>query len=152
VFNIVLIHPEIPQNTGNIGRLCVSADTRLHIIRPTGFSLEDSYVKRAGLDYWEHLDLRVYDRWDDFSGANPEAEMYFFSTKTDRVYWDCPYRDGSFLIFGNEGAGLPEGFYSAYREKLYTIPMAGKFHRSLNLANSVAITLYEGIRKRTFKL
>ena len=146
-YNIVLVHPEIPQNTGNIGRLCVSTNTRLHLIEPLGYSLDDKYIKRSGMDYWQYLDVTVYSSWNDFIEKNPDAELYFLSTKAEKVYWDCPYNDGSYLVFGSEGAGLPEEFYDKYKEQLYILPMEGKFHRSLNLANSVAVTLYEGLRR-----
>lgn len=146
-FNIVLVRPEIPQNTGNIGRLCVNTGCRLHLVKPLGYSLDDKYVKRAGMDYWPHLDLSVYEDWEDFLARNPEAEMYFFSTKTERVFWDCPYAPGGFLVFGNEGHGLPPDFYEKYHDRLYTIPMTGAHCRSLNLSNAAAVVTYEGLRK-----
>jgi tRNA (cytidine/uridine-2'-O-)-methyltransferase len=145
-FNIVLTRPEIPQNTGNIGRLCVSTGTRLHLIKPLGFSLDDNYVKRAGLDYWQHLDLETYESWNDFAEKNKDAEFYFFSTKAEKLFWDCPYEKDSFLIFGNESSGLPIEFYDIYKDKMYKMPMQGKFCRSLNLANTAAIALFEGLR------
>lgn len=150
-YDIVLMRPEIPQNTGNIGRICVSAGSRLHLIGPLGFSLEDKYVKRAGMDYWQNVDLHLYDSWEDFLSRNPAKTLYFFSTKTEQIYWDCPLEENAFLVFGNESSGLPEDFYSRYREQLYTIPMPGKYKRSLNLANSVALVLYEGMRRSYFK-
>ena len=146
-FNIVLVRPEIPQNTGNIGRLCVNAGFRLHLIKPLGFSLDDKYIRRAGMDYWQYLDLAVYENWADFQAGNPGAELYFFSTKTERIFWDCPYAPDSYLVFGNEGHGLPPDFYEIYREQLYTIPMPGEHCRSLNLANAVSVVAYEGMRK-----
>ena len=146
-YNVVLVHPEIPQNTGNIGRLCVSSNTRLHLIEPLGYSLDDKYLKRSGMDYWKYLDVALYKNWEDFKRKNPEAEMYLFSTKATKIFWDCPYRNNSFLVFGNEGSGLPVEFYNIYKERLYTLPMTGRFHRSLNLANSVAVALYEGLRR-----
>jgi len=146
-FNIVLVSPEIPQNTGNIGRLCVNTGCRLHLIKPLGYSLDDKYVKRAGMDYWPHLDLNVYENWNDFLTRNPDAAMYFFSTKTERVFWDCPYELNSYLVFGNEGHGLPPEFYETYRDRLYTIPMTGEHCRSLNLSNAAAVVTYEGLRK-----
>jgi len=148
-FNIVLVSPEIPQNTGNIGRLSVSTGTRLHLIKPLGFTFEDKYMKRAGMDYWKHLDVTVYENWDEFTEKNPDATMYFMTTKTERSFWTCPYEEGSYLVYGNEGHGLPPEFYDRYEENMYTIPMTGEFSRSLNIANSVAVTLYEGIRKNT---
>lgn len=146
-FNVVLVAPEIPQNTGNIGRLCVSTNTRLHLIKPLGFSLDDKYIKRAGMDYWQHVDCHIHESWDEFLAHKKGVELYFFSTKTDRVIWDCPYEKDACLVFGNEGSGLPSEFYETYKEKIYTIPMPGEFTRSLNLANSVSISLYEGLRR-----
>lgn len=150
-YNVVLVHPEIPQNTGNIGRLCVSTNTRLHLIEPLGYSLDDKYIKRSGMDYWKFLDLIIYKDWEEFKEKNPGAEMYFLSTKTDKSFWDCPYPDNCFLVFGSEGSGLPPEFYDIYKDRLYTLPMNGKFHRSLNLANSVAVTLFEGLRRNHIK-
>lgn len=146
-YNIVLVHPEIPQNTGNIGRLCVSTNTRLHLIEPLGYSLDDKYLKRSGMDYWQHLDVSRYAGWDDFLERNPGAELYFLSTKADKVFWECPYTENCFLVFGSEGSGLPAEFYDIYRERMYKLPMDGKFHRSFNLANSVAVALFEGLRR-----
>lgn len=145
-FNIVLVAPEIPQNTGTIGRLCVSTDTRLHLIKPLGFSLEDKYMKRAGLDYWPHLDLAIYENWEQFLEQNPQENLLFISTKGEKCFWDATYQEGDFLVFGRESSGLPREFYDRYRSQLYQIPMNGKFHRSLNLANAVSIVLYEALR------
>jgi len=145
-FNIVLICPEIPQNTGNIGRLCVNTDTTLHLVHPLGYSLEDKYIKRSGLDYWKYLDLKVHDSVDEFLDYAKGKDCYFFSTKTERSYRTCEFRPDSFLIFGNEGSGLPKSFYEKFKNDLYTIPMPGEHARSLNLANSVAIVIYEALR------
>jgi tRNA (cytidine/uridine-2'-O-)-methyltransferase len=150
-FNIVLVTPEIPQNTGNIGRLCVSTDTRLHLIKPLGFSLEDKYLKRSGMDYWQKLNVTVYENWEDFIEKNPDTELYFLSTKGTKTFWDCPYEAGCYLVFGCEGSGLPNEFYESYMDRLYTIPMPGKFHRSYNLANSVSVALFEGLRRTMHK-
>ena len=147
-FNIVLVAPEIPQNTGTIGRLCVSTETRLHLVRPLGFSLEDKYVKRAGMDYWPHLDLTIYENWEEFLKKNPEANLLFISTKGETCFWDAQYRPGDYLVFGRESSGLPPEFYERYRKRLVLIPMEGKFHRSLNLANAASIVLYEALRQR----
>ena len=146
-YNIVLVNPEIPQNTGNIGRLCVSTNTRLHLIEPLGYSLDDKYLKRSGMDYWQHLDVSTYANWDEFVERNPEADLFFFSTKAEKIFWECPYTDNCFLVFGSEGSGLPSEFYDKYQEQMYKLPMDGKFHRSLNLANSAAIALFEGLRR-----
>lgn len=147
-FNIVLVKPEIPQNTGNIGRICVSTNSTLHLVKPLGFSLEDKYVRRAGMDYWNHVDLNLHEDWDSFLGKCVAPEkLYFFSTKVEKPFWDCPLESDSYLVFGNESSGFPPEFYSKYKDRTYTIPMPGKFFRSLNLANSVSVVLYEGLRR-----
>ena len=147
-FNLVLFAPEIPQNTGTIGRLCVSTDTKLHLVKPLGFSLDEKHLKRAGMDYWPHLDLAVYENWEEFLEANPGAVMHFISTKSETSYWDVPYPEGCYMVFGRESSGLPPEFYERYRKRLVLIPMEGKFHRSLNLANAASIVLYEALRQR----
>ena len=147
-FNIVLVAPEIPQNTGSIGRLCVCTECRLHLIRPLGFSLDEAHLRRAGMDYWRHLDLSVYDDWDDFLECNHHPErMFFCSTKTERRLYSQRFLQGDWFVFGNEGHGLPPDFYERYRERLWTLPMPGEQCRSLNLANSVSIVVYEGLRQ-----
>ena len=146
-FNIVLVAPEIPQNTGTIGRLAVATDATLHLIEPLGFSLEDKYVKRAGMDYWQHLDLHIYKNWEEFLQKNSPERMFFFSTKGEKRYWDTQYKEHDYFVFGRESAGLPPEFYSIYADKLRTIPMPGAFNRSLNLANSVSIVFYEALRQ-----
>lgn len=150
-FNIVLVAPEIPQNTGNIGRICVSTNCRLHLVKPYGFILDDKHLRRAGMDYWQFLDVAEYENWDDFLARNPGAEMAFFSTKGQRSYWDIEYPENLYLVYGNEGHGLPEEFYERYSDKLCTIPMPGDHSRSLNLANSVALGIYEGLRQMEMK-
>ena len=148
LFNIVLFEPEIPQNTGSIGRMCVSTDTRLHLIKPLGFELTDKYLKRAGMDYWQYIDLNIYENWEDFLAKNPQdIKLYFFTTKTERSFWECPYEEDAYLVFGSESKGLNEYLYQKYEDNQYTIPMTGKFHRSLNLACSAGIVLYEGLRR-----
>lgn len=148
LFNIVLFEPEIPQNTGSIGRMCVSTDTRLHLIKPLGFELTDKYLKRAGMDYWQYIDLNIYENWENFLAKNPEnIKLYFFTTKTERSFWECPYEEDAYLVFGSESKGLNEYLYTKYEDNQYTIPMTGKFHRSLNLACSAGIVLYEGLRR-----
>ena len=149
---IVLYHPEIPQNTGNIGRLCVNTGTRLNLIKPLGFSLEEKHIRRSGLDYWQHLDLKVHESWEDFTNQVGKDSLYFFSTKTEKVFWDCPYAtkensSPTYLVFGNEGHGLSEEIYKEYNDRLYTIPMSGIHSRSYNLSNSVSIVLFEGLRR-----
>jgi len=147
-FNIVLVAPEIPQNTGNIGRICVCTKCRLHLIKPLGFILDDKHLKRAGMDYWHHVDCTIHESWDEFLKVKGDAHMYFFSTKTECSYWDCPMEDSAYFVFGNEGSGLPAQIHEKYPDKFYTIPMPGNFTRSLNLANSVSVAVYEGLRRR----
>ena len=148
IFNIVLFAPQIPQNTGNIGRLCVCTGASLHLIKPLGFSLEEKYILRAGMDYWKYVDLTIHDSFNDLLLLMKEKNknFYFLSTKTKQSYLECPYQNGDFLIFGNEGTGLPDYIYEDYYDKLFNIPMQGEFSRSLNLSNSVAIVLYQALQ------
>ena len=146
-FNIVLFQPEIPQNTGTIGRLAVSNDCRLHLIEPLGFSLEDKYLKRAGLDYWQHLNPTIHRSWEAFLEAEKPERMFFISTHGEKNFFDAEYKLGDYLIFGRESSGLPPEFYEKYMDDMWLIPMTGKFSRSLNLANAVSITLYEAMRQ-----
>ncbi len=146
--NVVLVNPEIPQNTGNIGRVCVNTDTRLHLVKPFSFSLESSYLKRAGLDYWEHLDLQVHESLDDFFlFAEGQGTFFCFSTRASRNFWDAHIPPGSFLLFGNESSGFPQRIYRDFSEQLLKIPMPGKHARSMNLANAVAVAIYELARR-----
>lgn len=147
MFNIVLYQPEIPQNTGNIGRLSVATGNRLHLVKPLGFSLDEKYLRRAGMDYWRHVDLTIHEDWAAFESVSAGAPKYFFSTKGEKTLWDCPYEPGSFLIFGRESGGLPPELHRKYADSIYTIPMPGEHRRSLNLANSVAVAVYEGMRR-----
>ena len=146
-FNIVLVAPEIPQNTGTIGRLAVSTDSILHLIDPLGFSLDEKHLRRAGMDYWQHLDLHRYTDWENFLELNPDATLHFFSTHGNTSYYDVEYSPGDYLVFGRESAGLPPELYERYADRLRIIPMPGEFNRSLNLANSVSIALYEAMRQ-----
>ena len=148
--NIVLLEPEIPANTGNIGRTCVATGSRLHLIRPLGFSLDEKHLRRAGLDYWPDLDVQVYDSFTDFIEKNPGARLVMASTKGRRVYSDYPFRDGDYIVFGRESAGIPEEILIQYPEDTVRIPMIGDT-RSLNLSNSVAIVLYEALRQMDFE-
>ena len=148
VFNVVLVAPEIPQNTGNIGRICVCSGCKLHLVKPLAFSLEDRYVKRAGMDYWKNVDCIVHENWEGLLNYASKAPMYFYSTKGYPAYWDCPMEDGAYLVFGSEGHGLPRSLHDDFPDKFYTIPMPGPYERSLNLANSVGIAVYEGLRRR----
>jgi tRNA (cytidine/uridine-2'-O-)-methyltransferase len=146
MLNVVLFSPEIPPNTGNIGRLCHATGTRLHLIEPLGFSLDDRSLKRAGLDYWPELAPVIWKSFESFlDSCDEDAGLHFLTTKTDRIYWDVSFRDGDYLIFGPETRGLPESLLLANPDRCATIPqIAG---RSLNLATSVGIVLYEGIRQ-----
>jgi len=146
-FNIVLVAPEIPQNTGTIGRLAVDTGSVLHMIEPLGFSLEDKFLKRAGLDYWPRLSPHIYRDWDEFMEKNPDAVLHFFSTHGECTLFDVEYHPGDYLVFGRESAGLPADFYERYSDRLRIIPMPGEFSRSLNLACSVSIALYEALRQ-----
>ena len=145
--NIVLVAPEIPQNTGNIGRLCVSTGSRLHLIEPLGFSLDQSQLRRAGLDYWPHLRVSLYPDWEDFLRKGPKGRMIFLSTHGENCVYDYSFKPGDTLVFGNESKGLPMDFYSKYKDRLYRLPMPGQHCRSLNLANTVAAVLYEALRQ-----
>ena len=146
-FNIVLFEPEIPQNTGTIGRLAVSTGSKLHLIEPLGFSIEDKYLKRAGLDYWEHLTPSIYPNWEAFIEKEQPERMFFISTHGEKSFFDAEFQPGDYLVFGKESAGLPKEFYDKYRDKMLLIPMPGDFSRSLNLANAVSIVLYESMRQ-----
>ena len=147
MFNIVLIEPEIPPNTGNIGRLCLATGSTLHLIKPLGFLIDDRTLLRAGLDYWKEVDVQLWDSFDDLQGAQqPEVRLFFLTTKSDRAYCDVSFQPGDFLIFGRETRGLPEALLAAHPEQLLTIPMQGT--RSLNLATAVAIVLFEAVRQQ----
>lgn len=148
--NIVLHEPEIPANTGNIGRTCVATGSVLHLIEPLGFRISDKMLKRAGLDYWDKLDVRVYDDFNDFLDKNPGAKIYMATTKSKKTYADVSYEDGCYIMFGKESAGIPEELLLQYPETSVRIPMSPEI-RSLNLSNSVAIMLYEALRQQGFK-
>lgn len=149
--HVVLVHPEIHWNTGNAGRTCLATGSTLHVIEPLGFSLDDRQVKRAGLDYWEHVDLHQWPSWQVFETQLPTlGEPYFFSTKATRLYWDAPLgqADNVVLVFGRETGGLPADLHERYRERFVTMPMMSPLVRSLNLSTSVAVALYEVLRQR----
>lgn len=146
MFNIVLVEPEIPQNTGNIVRTCAATGCRLHLVRPLGFEVSDKYLKRAGLDYWHFVDITYYDSVDELFEKNPNGKFYFFSTKAAKAHSDVQYREGDFLVFGKETKGLPEPLLAAHYNDAVRIPMIGEI-RSLNLSNSVAIAVYEAWRQ-----
>ena len=146
-FNLVLVHPQIPNNTGAIGRLCVNAGAILHLIKPIGFDIDEKAVRRAGLDYWEKLDLRVWESLDEFFAQNTITDnVHFATTKTDRPYFEAAFKEGDFIFFGSETKGIPEEILSKYKDQTITIPMT-KEGRSLNLAISTGIVLYDAIRQ-----
>ncbi len=150
MMNIVLLEPEIPQNTGNIGRTCVATDTCLHLIEPLGFRLSEKEVKKAGLDYWPKLKVITYTSFRDFLEKNPGANIYMATTKAHKVYTEVSYKDNDFIMFGKESAGIPEEILVENEENCIRIPMWGDT-RSLNLSNSVAIVLYEALRQNGFE-
>ena len=150
MFNVVLVEPEIPQNTGNISRTCAATHSVLHLIRPLGFEISDRTLKRAGLDYWQYLDVRYYDSFDElYEKYKDVANFYFLSTKGAKRYSDVNFKDGDFLVFGKETHGLPEPLLEKHYENTLRIPMWENL-RSLNLSNSVALTLYEALRQNDF--
>lgn len=150
LINIVLLEPEIPANTGNIGRTCVAAGARLHLIEPMGFQINEKQVRRAGLDYWDKLDYRIYDSYPDFLQKNPGAKIYMATTKAKQVYSEVSYEEGCYIMFGRESAGIPEEILVEHKETAVRIPMFGNI-RSLNLGNSVAVVLYEALRQHGFE-
>ena len=149
LFNIVLYQPEIPANTGNIGRLCVGTNSALHIIKPMKFMLTDKYLKRAALDYWDKLNLRFYEDWNDFLNKITDKRLFLFTTKSKKNYTKISFQKYDFLIFGPETRGLPQDILTSNWKNAFTIPMSNKI-RSINLSNSVAIVLYEAIRQTGF--
>ena len=149
MINIVLHEPEIPANTGNIGRTCVAANARLHLIEPLGFRLNEKNLKRAGMDYWKDLDVTTYINFDDFILKNPGAKIYMATTKAPNLYTEVQYEPDCFIMFGKESAGIPEEILVKHKEDSVRIPMVGDI-RSLNLGNSVAIILYEALRQSGF--
>ena len=146
MFNVVLVEPEIPPNTGNIGRLCLATGSTLHLVKPLGFSIDDRELKRAGLDYWKEVDVKLWDSFEQVGNDNADARFFFLTTKSDRAYYDVSFLPGDFLVFGRETKGLPEALLAAHREELLTIPMRGT--RSLNLATAVGIVLFEAMRQQ----
>jgi len=144
---VVLVRPEIPQNTGSIARLTAATRIRLHLVGPLGYSLEDRYLKRAGLDYWPLVDLRTYEGWDAFMTAHPEASMKFFSARTEKSYLTAQYHAGDFLVFGSETKGLGREFIAQHLDATYNIPIFEPGVRSLNLSNAVSIVVYEALRQ-----
>ena len=148
--NIVLHEPEIPANTGNIGRTCVATGTSLHLIKPLRFDISDKAVRRAGMDYWKELDLHVYEDFEEFVEKNPGARIYMATTKARKAYTEVEYKGNDFIMFGKESAGIPEEILVKYEDTSVRIPMIGEI-RSLNLSNSVSIILYEALRQQDFE-
>lgn len=149
MFNIVLVEPEIPQNTGNIARTCACTGSRLHIVKPMGFTVTDAKLKRAGLDYWDKLDITYYDNLDAFFEVNKCGRMFYLSKKAEMRYTDAAFTDGDFLVFGKETKGLPESLIIGNKDSALRVPMAAAL-RSLNLSNTVALVLYEALRQNGF--
>lgn len=145
--HVVLVEPEIPPNTGTTARLCAATRTTLHLVGPLGFSLEDRHLRRAGLDYWPHVPLRVHDSWEDFAGRYGRRRLHLFSARAERVYTRVDYRPGDVLVFGGETRGLPDSIRAGREDSLVRIPIASPDVRSLNLANAAAIGLYEALRQ-----
>jgi tRNA (cytidine/uridine-2'-O-)-methyltransferase len=146
-FNIVLIEPEIPNNTGNIGRLALGTGSTLHLVKPFGFELSDKRLKRAGLDYWQHLDVHIYENKEEFFDKFKNAEMVFFTAKASKPHWEIHYKKDMFLVFGKESVGLPLSLLESTNHQTAKIPLYSPQIRSLNLANAVGISIYEGLRQ-----
>lgn len=145
--NIVLVEPEIPNNTGNIGRLALATGSKLHLVKPFGFELSDSRLKRAGLDYWQHLDVQIYDSIEAFFLLHDDKSFAFFSSHGNKSHWEIEFQDDLFLVFGKESVGLSKSLIDRYKDHTYKIPMFSEHIRSLNLANAVSIIVYEGLRQ-----
>lgn len=150
MINIVLLEPEIPANTGNIGRTCVAAGARLHLIEPLGFRLDEKSLKRAGMDYWNQLDVTTYIDYNNFLEKNSGAKLFMATTKAPKLYTEVSYGQDCYIMFGKESAGIPEEILVNHKEECIRIPMAGQI-RSLNLGNSVAVVLYEALRQNNFE-
>lgn len=146
MLHVVLVEPEIPQNTGNIARLCVAAGARLHLVGPLGFSIEGKEARRAGMDYWDRLDLKTWTSWEEFVRANSDVRLWLLSSKAKASYWSAGFRDGDMLVFGRETKGLPESLLEEHHDSCLTIPMTDGT-RSINLATSAGIVLYEAVRQ-----
>ncbi|WP_299780415.1 tRNA (cytidine(34)-2'-O)-methyltransferase [uncultured Formosa sp.] len=145
--NIVLFEPEIPNNTGNIGRLSLASGSHLHLVKPFGFEIDDKRLKRAGLDYWKHLNITYYESIAEFFSINADKKMAFLSSHGEKSHWDIDFEDNMFLIFGKESVGLPKLLLEEHKNELFKIPLFSEHIRSLNLANAVSIVVYEGLKK-----
>lgn len=152
MFNIVLLSPEHPGNVGNISRTCVLTESRLHLVRPFKFDFSNKALKKAGIDYWDKLDLKIHDSLDEFLAYVKGKNIYLIETGSNKVYSDIDFKEGDFLIFGREKEGIDEKILKKFKDRIYTIPMTKNLDRSLNLANSVAIVLYEGLRQKDFSI
>lgn len=144
--NIVLIEPEIPNNTGNIGRLALASGSNLHLVKPFGFTIDDARLKRAGLDYWQHLSVTYYENIEEFFKIHGDKNMAFLSSHGTKNHWDIPFKEDLFLIFGKESKGLPKPLIKKHENQLFKIPLYSEHVRSLNLANAVSIVVYEGLK------
>ncbi len=151
MIHIVLLEPEMPSNTGNIGRTCLLTNSRLHLIRPFKFQLNDKTLKRAGMDYWNDIDLKIHDSYEDFINTEQPERLYFATTKTDQYYHEADFNDGDYIMFGKESKGIPEQILESGNGICIKIPMIKEMKRSLNLANSVNIILFEALRQNNFK-
>ncbi len=150
MFNIVLVEPEIPQNTGNIARTCAATGCTLHLVKPLGFEISDKYLKRAGLDYWQYVKVEIWESFDELLSRFPSSRFWYFTTKGRKRHCDANFEDGDFMVFGKETKGLPEELLIKHPDECLRIPMMGEL-RSLNLSNSVAVAVYEGLRQQDFK-
>lgn len=148
--NIVLFEPEIPQNTGNIARTCVLTNSKLHLIKPLGFSLDEKHLRRAGLDYWQYLDLEIHESYEELRNKYKDGTFYFSTTKGKKFYTEVEYKQGDFIIFGRESSGLPDSIRNSNLDRLIRVPMLETSTRSLNLSNTVAIFAYEALRQMSF--
>jgi tRNA (cytidine/uridine-2'-O-)-methyltransferase len=146
-YNIVLFEPEIPNNTGNIGRLCLASGAHLHLVKPFGFEINDTRLKRAGLDYWQHINLFIYENIEEFFSKNKNAKMVFLSSHGNANHWEINFENNMFLVFGKESVGLPRSILKTYSNQLYKIPLYSEHVRSLNLANAVSVVVYEGLQQ-----
>jgi tRNA (cytidine/uridine-2'-O-)-methyltransferase len=151
MLHVVLIEPEIPPNTGNIGRLCLATGSHLHLVKPLGFSIDDKALLRAGLDYWAEVKVTVWDSFGELQSTHAQARFWFLTTKSKRRYWDVEFQDGDFLVFGRETKGLPEPLLNENPEQTLTIPMVSESTRSLNLATAAGIVLYEAVRQLSLR-
>ena len=145
--NIVLIEPEIPNNTGNIGRLSLASGSNLHLVKPFGFEINDARLKRAGLDYWQHLNLTIYESVEEFFATHKDKQFVFLSSHGKKAHWDIDFNDETFLVFGKESVGLPKTILEKHPDHIYKIPLYSEHVRSLNLANAVSIVVYEGLKQ-----